>query len=78
MLQRRETKKTHSPNLNIMPIQHGIYPHKLRPPLIRRREARQKLAMGVCSSGTHEHRLHVRRFFEVYVERLAHGQGVAG
>lgn len=60
-----------------MPIQHRIYPHKLRPAFIRGRETRQELAMGICSPRAHEYRLDIGLFFQVYVERLAHRQGVS-
>lgn len=69
-------KISYSPNFPIVPIDNGMNPHEIRPPVVRPIEMRQKLAMRIRSPRADKYSLHGRVLGKVCFERGFHGERV--
>lgn len=70
------TRTTYRPDLDVVPIYHGMDAHELRPALVCRIEVRQELPVRVGPPGTQEYRPDSRPVPQVRLERLPHGQRI--
>lgn len=75
-MRREARKETHGPNFDVVPIDHGVHTHELRPTCVCRVEMRQELAMRVRPACPQKYRLDCRPVSQVCLERRSHGQCV--
>lgn len=65
-------KGTHSPNLDVVPVNDGVYAHEAGPTVIRGVEVCQMLAVGVRPPSANEYRLHEGMVVQVRLECCLH------
>lgn len=69
--------KTHSPNLNIVPVDYGVDAHKLRPVRISHVKVRQRLGVWIGAPRAHEDGLDLGPLGEVHLQGGSHLGSVA-